>query len=142
MLAAFGIVHPSVTKAFDLSGPVAAVELYLDALPAKRGTGFMRPAYTPPALQAVTRDFAFTVPAELAADALIRAIRGSDKASIAAARIFDVFERANDQGGGDKSMAVEVSLQPGDKAFVDAELKAIADKVIAAAAKLGATLRT
>ena len=30
-------------------------------------TGFMRPAYTPPALQAVTRDFAFLVPAGLAA---------------------------------------------------------------------------
>ena len=37
-------------------------------------------------------------------------------------------------------MAVEVTLQPGDKSFTDAELKAIADKVVAAAAKLGAML--
>ena len=137
VLAAFGIIHPIVARAFDLNGPIAAVELYLDAIPAKRGSGFMRPAYAPPALQPVTRDFAFTVPADLAADALTRAIRGSDKASIVAARVFDVFQRE-----GEKSVAVEVTLQPGDKAFVEAELKAIADRVVAAAAKLGATLRT
>ena len=137
VLAAFGMVHPSVLKAFDLSGPVAAVELYLDALPARKASGFMRPAYTPPALQAVRRDFAFTVPADLAAGDLVRAIRGADKASITGVRVFDVFQR-----DADKSMAVEVVLQPGEKAFVDAELKAIADKVVAAAAKLGATLRS
>ena len=137
VLAAFGIVHPTVAKAFDLTGPVAAVELYLDAIPAKKAAGFMRAAYAPPAQQAVTRDFAFTVPAELAAGDLVRAIRGADKAAITAARLFDVFAR-----DGDKSMAVEVTLQPGEKAFVDAELKAIADKVVAAAAKLGATLRS
>ncbi|MGL4313701.1 MAG: phenylalanine--tRNA ligase subunit beta, partial [Sphingomonas sp.] len=53
VLAAFGLLHPLTLKAFDLDGPVAAVELYLDALPAKReAKGFMRAAYTPPALQA------------------------------------------------------------------------------------------
>src|SRR5690606_818710 len=36
VLAAFGMVHPSTLKAFDLDGDVAAVELYLDAIPAKR----------------------------------------------------------------------------------------------------------
>ena len=40
-----------------------------------------------------------------------------------------------------KSLAVEVTLQPADKSYVDEELKAIADKVVAAAAKLGAELR-
>jgi phenylalanyl-tRNA synthetase beta chain len=96
----------------------------------------MRPAYAPPALQAVRRDFAFTVPTDLAADALTRAVKGADKAAIVGARVFDLFER-----DGVRSMAVEVVLQPGDKSFTDADLKAIADKVIAAAGKLGATLR-
>ena len=40
-----------------------------------------------------------------------------------------------------ESMAIEVTLQPGEKSFTDAELKAVADKVVAAAAKLGASLR-
>ncbi len=136
ILARFGMLHPALLKAFDLDGAVAGVELYLDALPAKRGTGFMRPAYAPPALQPVRRDFAFLVPPTLIADSLIRAIRGADKAAIVAARVFDVFER-----DGEKSVAVEVVLQPGDKSFTDADLKAIADKVVTAAAKQGASLR-
>jgi phenylalanyl-tRNA synthetase beta chain len=136
VLAAFGMVHPSTAKAFDLDGPVAAVELYLDAIPGKRGSGFMRPAYAPPALQAVKRDFAFTVPAGLTADALTRAVRGADKARITAARVFDLFERDEV-----RSMAIEITLQPADKSFTDADLKAVADAVVAAAAKLGASLR-
>jgi len=140
VLAAFGMVHPSVLKAFDLDGEIAAVELYLDALPAKRGSGFMRPAYTPPALQAVTRDFAFLVPVELAAGDLVRTIRGADKGLIVDARLFDIFTGTGVPEG-QKSLAVEVTLQPGEKSFTDAELKAVADKVVAAAAKVGASLR-
>ncbi|MBW6527414.1 phenylalanine--tRNA ligase subunit beta [Sphingomonas sp. RHCKR7] len=140
VLAAFGAVHPAVSRAFDLSGPVAAVELYLDSLPARRGAGFMRPAYAPPALQPVRRDFAFLAPAALAAEALARAARGADKAAIVRARVFDVFTGAGVPEG-QKSVALEVVLQPGEKSFTDAELKAIADKVVAAAGKLGASLR-
>jgi len=136
VLSTFGMLHPETLAAFDLDGPVAAVELYLDAIPAKRANGLMRAAYTPPALQPVRRDFAFTVPADLAADALTRAVKGADKVAIAAARVFDVFER-----DGIKSMAIEVMLQPGDKSFTDADLKGIADKIVAAATKLGAILR-
>ena len=42
---------------------------------------------------------------------------------------------------GHKSLAVEVTLQPGQKSFTDEELKAISDRIVAAAAKLGARLR-
>lgn len=140
VLAAYGVLHPTLAKAFDLTGPVVAGELYLDAIPVKRQTGFMRPRYAPPALQAVTRDFAFLVPADLEADALVRAVRGADKANIIAARLFDLFVG---QGvpEGQKSLAVEVTLQPGDKSYDEAALKAISDAVVKAAAKLGATLR-
>jgi phenylalanyl-tRNA synthetase beta chain len=140
VLAAFGMVHPLTLRAFDLDGPVAAVELYLDALPAKRSSGFARAAYAPPALQAVRRDFAFLVPEALTAEALVRAVKGADKASIVAARLFDVFTGAGVEPG-HKSLGVEVTLQPGEKSFAEADLKAIADKVVGAAAKLGASLR-
>ncbi len=140
VLAKFGMLHPSLLKAFDLDGAVAAVELYLDALPARRASGFMRPAFTPPALQSVRRDFAFLVPAEVTADALVRAVRSADKAAITAARVFDVFTGTGVEEG-KKSVAVEVILQPTDKSFTDETLKAIADKVVAAAAKQGASLR-
>ena len=136
VLAAFGIVHPSTADTFDLDSPVAAVELYFDAVPAKRQTGLARSPYAPPALQAVRRDFAFVVPEGLAADALVRAVRGADKAAIVAARVFDVFAKE-----GETSIAVEVTLQPTTASFTDEQLKGVADRIVAAAAKLGATLR-
>ncbi len=140
VLAAFGLVHPSVLKAFDLDGSVAAVELYLEALPAKRDAGLMRPGFAPPALQPVTRDFAFLAPADLPAETLVRAVRGADKAAIVAARVFDLFVGPG-AAEGHKSIGIELVLQPAEKSFTDAELKAIADKVIAAAARQGASLR-
>jgi len=136
VLAAFGELHPRVAKALDAPAGTVAAELYLDAIPAPRASERARAAFTPPALQAVHRDFAFIVPADLAADALVRAVRGADKASISGARLFDRFE-----GEHGVSLAVEVTLQPGDKSFTDAEIAAVSAKVVAAAAKLGATLR-
>jgi phenylalanyl-tRNA synthetase beta chain len=140
ILASFGALHPATAKAFDLDGAVVAAEIYLDAIPTKRGSGFMRSAYTPPALQAVTRDFAFLVPANLPSHDLVRAVKGADKENIVAARLFDLFEGAGVPDG-QKSLAVEVTLQPGEKSYAEADLKAIADRVIAAAAKIGASLR-
>ncbi len=137
VLARFGMLHPALLKQFDVSLPVAAVELFLDAIPAKKAAGFARTAYAPPALQAVTRDFAFVVDAGLAAGDLVRVIKGADKANIVAARLFDRFELPD----GKLSLAVEVTLQPGEKSYDEAELKAIAERVTAAAAKLGAVLR-
>jgi phenylalanyl-tRNA synthetase beta chain len=116
-------------------------ELFLDAIPAKRGgAGHMRSAYAPPPLQAVTRDFAFIVPDTLAGDRLLRAVKGADKVAIAEARIFDVFT-GESVGAGLKSVAIEVVLQPVEKSFDEAALKEISEKIVAAAAKLDATLR-
>jgi phenylalanyl-tRNA synthetase beta chain len=141
VLARFGMLHPATLKAFDLDGPVAAVELFLDAIPAKKGANtFARPSFAPPALQSVTRDFAFVVPAALPAEDLLKVVRGSDKANIVAARVFDVFTGGN-LPEGTKSLAIEVTLQPREASYKDADLKAIADAVIAAAAKVGAELR-
>ena len=140
ILARFGALHPATLKAFDMDGPAMAAEIFLDAIPEARNASFARPVYSPPALQAVTRDFAFLVPADLAAGDLVKAVRGADKQAIVDARVFDVFAGAGVPEG-KKSVAVEVTLQPGDKTFTDADLKAISDKIVASAAKQGAELR-
>ena len=145
VLAAFGALHPTTAKAFDLDSTFVAAEIYLDAIPGKRGAkkpgdGFMRTPYTPPALQTVKRDFAFLVDAGLPAGDLLRSVKGADKANIVDARVFDDFRGAGVPEG-KKSLAIEVTLQPGEKSYVDEELKAIADKIVAAAAKQGAELR-
>lgn len=141
VLARFGMLHPATLKQFDIGVPVAAVELFLEAIPGKRGAAtFARSAYAPPALQSVTRDFAFLVNAALPAGDLVRTVKGADKANIVAVRLFDDFRGAGVPEG-QKSLAVEVTLQPGDKSYTEADLKAIAERVTAAAAKLGAVLR-
>jgi phenylalanyl-tRNA synthetase beta chain len=130
-----------VLKQFDIAVPVAACELFLSAIPARRAaTGFARPRYAPPALQAVTRDFAFLVPEALPAGDLLRAVKGADKANIAAARLFDEFRGAGVPEGR-KSLAIELTLQPSEKSYTEADLTGIADRVTAAVAKLGGVLR-
>lgn len=141
VLARFGMLHPSTAKQFDLSGPVAVAELFLDRIPARKSAGgFARSVFVPPALQAVVRDFAFLVPANLAAGDLVRTVKGADKTNIVAARLFDDF-RGTGVPEGSKSLAIEVTLQPIEKSYDEAVLKDIADKIVAAAAKLGAELR-
>ena len=140
ILAAFGTLHPATAKAFDLDGAVIAAEIYLDAIPVKKSAGFMRAPFTPPALQAVTRDFAFLYPADKPAGDLVRAIKGCDKDNIVAVRLFDRFAGAGVPDG-QLSLAVEVTLQPAEKSYSDEELKAISDRVVAAAGKFGAVLR-
>jgi phenylalanyl-tRNA synthetase beta chain len=136
ILASFGEIHPALAKALDAPEGVVAAEIYLDAIPAPRGSGRARPQFEPPALQPVSRDFAFLVPAELPADTLARAIRGSDKAAITGVRLFDRFEAPEGL-----SLAFEVALQPGDKSFTEEELAAISKRIVAAAEKAGAKLR-
>ncbi|HKT14732.1 MAG TPA: phenylalanine--tRNA ligase subunit beta [Allosphingosinicella sp.] len=140
VLAEYGELHPQMLKAFDLDGTVVAAEVYLDAIPQRRAAGHMRSAFAPPALQPVKRDFAFIVPAQTAADALLRAVQGAERQAIVDASLFDMFE-GRGVPEGHKSLAVEVTLQPGEKSFTDEQLQAISDRIVAAAAKLGAQLR-
>ena len=136
IVAAFGELHPGLARTIDAPAGAVAAEIYLDAIPVPRSAGRARPAYSPPALQAVTRDFAFLVPAGLSADNLLRAIRGADKAAITAVRPFDRFEAADGL-----SLAFEVTLQPLEKSFTEEQIAEISQRIVAAAEKLGARLR-
>jgi phenylalanyl-tRNA synthetase beta chain len=140
VLAEYGLLHPSLAKQFGLGGTIVAAEIFLDALPGKRRAGFMRAPYAPPALQAVKRDFAFMVPETLDADAMVRAVKSADKKAIVDARLFDLFVGTG-VAEGKKSLAIEITLQPGDKSFTDEELGAISAAVVKAAEKLGGVLR-
>jgi phenylalanyl-tRNA synthetase beta chain len=136
IVAAFGELHPSLAKSLDSPAGAMAAEIYFDAIPASRATGHTRSQFTPPPLQAITRDFAFIVPSELTADSLLRSIRGADKVLITDARLFDRFETADGL-----SLAFEVTLQPVEKSFTDEQIGEVSQRIVAAAAKLGARLR-
>jgi phenylalanyl-tRNA synthetase beta chain len=137
IVASFGELHPGLQRSIAAPPGAVAAEIYLDAIPAPRSSGRARSAYAPPALQAVSRDFAFIVPAELPADTLLRALRGADKAAIVGVRLFDRFV-----AGEGLSLAFEVTLQPTEKSFTDEQIGEISKRIVAAAEKLGARLRT
>jgi phenylalanyl-tRNA synthetase beta chain len=137
VVAAFGELHPRLQKSLDAPAGAVAGEIYLDAIPTGRPAARARAAYAPPILQPVTRDFAFIVPADLAADKLLRAIRGADKGAITSVRLFDRFETAEAL-----SLAFEVTLQPLETSFTDEQIGEISKAIVAAAEKLGARLRS
>lgn len=142
VLAEFGEIHPRALKALDVDGRVLGFEVFLQAIPAARRKALKaRPALKLPELNPVRRDFAFLAPADLASDALIRAVKGADKALIADAILFDVYAGAGVPEGR-VSLAIEVTLQPEDKTLTDAEIEAVSGKIVAAAEKIGARLRS
>jgi len=137
IIAAFGELHPGLQKSLDAPAGSVGAEIYLDVIPPSRSGGRARAAYSPRALQAVTRDFAFIVPAEVSAENLLRAMRGADKAAISNARLFDRFETPEGL-----SLAFEVTLQPSEKSFTEEQIGEISKRIVAAAEKLGGRLRS
>ena len=142
VIATFGELHPGFLKQLRVDGPVVAIELALDALPAAKA----RPTKTRPVLDKadqtpVRRDFAFVVEEKVAAADITRAASKADPKLITAARIFDVYRGAG-IGEGRKSVAIEVTLQPRGSAMKDEEIEAISQSIVKAVTKAtGASLR-
>ncbi len=142
VLGAFGEVHPGLAQSFGMDGPLVAFEVMLDAIPAaRRKARRSRAIYDVPDLQPVRRDFAFVVDETIEAQALVRAAAGVDRVLIEHVRVFDVFTGAS-IGGGKKSIAIEVTLQPRQATMTDAAIEAICAKIITAVEKAtGGALR-
>ncbi|MCC5982962.1 MAG: phenylalanine--tRNA ligase subunit beta [Rhodobacteraceae bacterium] len=144
-LAVFGEVHPKVLRALDVKGPAMAFSVWLENPPQPRKRVIARPALAASDLQAVERDFAFVLDARVAAADVVNAAAGADKALIAQVAVFDEFTgpKAEAQmGEGRKSLAITVRLQPRDRTLTEAEIDAVAAKVVDKVAKAtGGTLR-
>ncbi len=143
VLAYFGELHPRVTAAFDLKGAVAGFEIFLDAIPEPKGKPTKARAKQDASdLMAVERDFAFIVEAGVAAEAVVKAARAVDRVLIAAVDVFDVYE-GKGVPDGRKSLAIAVRLQPKEKTLTDAEIDAVAQKIVNAVTKAtGGILRS
>jgi phenylalanyl-tRNA synthetase beta chain len=143
IVAEFGELHPSVVRQLDAQGPLYGFELTLEAVPEpKKKAVKTKPALALSALMPLSRDFAFVVPSATPAGELVRPILGADKQLIAEARVFDVYEGPGVPEGS-KSIAVEVTVQPGDKTLTDAEIEALSARIVTAAEKaVGAKLRS
>jgi phenylalanyl-tRNA synthetase beta chain len=141
LLGAFGELHPDILAAFGLRAPVAAFEVFLDAVPAPRAAG-ARPPLSLSVFQPIERDFAFIVDRELPAEALLRAARGVDRKLVAELRLFDVYE-GDGLPPGKKSLGLTLVLQPQDATLTEAAIDAVAQRLVAQVEKAtGATLRS
>ena len=139
LLARFGEIHPKVLAALDLAGPAVAFEIFLDAVPEPKRRRRGMPDL--PAFQPVRRDFAFLVDEGVAAEALLRAARAADKQLIADVALFDRYA-GEKLPQGKVSLAIQVTLQPREATLTDAQIEAVADRIVAAVVKAtGATLR-
>ncbi|KAF2991306.1 phenylalanine--tRNA ligase subunit beta [Methylocystis sp. MJC1] len=138
----FGELHPRALKALDVEGPIAAFEIILDVLPAPKAKPTkIKPKLDLSDLQPLSRDFAFIVDRSAPAGNLVKAVAGSDKTLITDVSVFDVYEGVGVPEG-KKSVGVAVTLQPREKTLTDAEIEAVAQKIVAEASKkTGATLR-
>jgi phenylalanyl-tRNA synthetase beta chain len=143
VLAHFGEIHPAVLQAFDLAGPVAAFEAFLDAVPpakARKGDT-ARPLLKLSPFQPVARDFAFVVDEAVPAERVLRAARSADKQLVAEVALFDVY-RGPGVPEGRKSLALTAILQPTEATLTEAEIEAVAKRIVAAVEKqTGGTLR-
>ncbi len=142
VIAEFGALHPRILKALDADGPMLAFEIVLDSVPEPRGKGGKaRGPANLANLMPLTRDFAFLVADGTASGDLVRAVTAADKALIAEVRVFDLY-RGPGVPEGKASMALEVVIQPREATLTEAEIDALSAKIVAAAEKAGATLRT
>lgn len=141
-LAYFGEIHPRVLKAMDVGGPIYGFETFLDAIPdSKKKATKTRSALDISDLLPLTRDFAFIVDNDVAAEALLKAVRGADKKLIAAVSLFDVYQ-GKGVPDGKKSLALEVLIQPRDKTLTDQEIEALSTRIVAQVEKAtGGALR-
>jgi phenylalanyl-tRNA synthetase beta chain len=76
-------------------------------------------------LQPLRRDFSFIVDNEVSAQTIIEAAKNSNNSLIKNVKIFDQF--LNEEN---KSIAIEITIQPTDHTLTDHELEEISLKVI------------
>ena len=142
ILAEFGELHPGMLKALGIDGRVIGFEVVLDAIPQpKKQVLKARAPLQRSELMPVRRDFAFLMDDTVAAQDVIRAAKGADKALVTDVQVFDLY-RGKGVPEGKVSMAFEVTLQPTDKTLTDKEIEAVAASIVAAVEKAtGGALR-
>jgi phenylalanyl-tRNA synthetase beta chain len=139
VLARFGQLHPQLCRSLDLPEETVGFEIVLDAVPEPKRRRKAAPELPP--FQPIRRDFAFLLDAAVPAEKLLRAAQGAERGLIAEVTLFDRYA-GEKLPEGKVSLAIEVTLQPRERTLTDAEIEAVAQKIVAAVAKAtGGVLR-
>jgi phenylalanyl-tRNA synthetase beta chain len=143
ILGHFGELHPRAIAALMAEGPLVGFEVILEKIPEPK----VRQTRTKPLLelsqfQPIERDFAFVVDSTVKAADIVRAAQNADRKLIADIVVFDVYEGKGIEPG-KKSIAIAVTIQPLEKTLTDAEIDALAGKIVAEVTKrTGGSLRS
>ncbi len=129
VLGVFGEIHPKVLAEMDVKGPAVGFTLWPAEIPFPKSATSTRAALNLRDLQAVERDFAFVVDAQVEALTLVNAAAGADKALIDEVRVFDEFIGGS-LGEDKKSLAITVRMQPVDKTLTEKDIEAVGAKII------------
>ena len=138
LIGVVGEIHPDVLDAYGVTERVAVLEVNLSVLLGSEP----KVAQWKPTSKYPSSDFdlAFTVPADVTAEKIEKALRQAAGSLLVSIELFDVYRA--DGGGDSRSLAYRLRLQAADRTLTDADVAGVRDKCIAAAAKLSASLRT
>jgi phenylalanyl-tRNA synthetase beta chain len=142
VLGYFGELHPRALEALDAEAPLVAFEVILERVPEPKAKATRAKAVLELSpFQPVERDFAFVVERAVKAADLVRAAQSADRKLIASVGVFDLYEGKGIEPG-KKSIAIAVTIQPREKTMTDAEIEALAAKIVAEVGKrTGGVLR-
>ena len=124
ILASFGELHPKIIKTKDFKIAVA-FEIYIDAINKQKIKSNLKIAPEISNLQPLKRDFSFVVSSDTEAQTIINAAKQSDQSFIKDVKIFDQF-----LGENEKSIAIEVIIQPKEVTLTDEQIESISKKII------------
>ena len=138
LVGSIGEIDPTVLARYGISGRVACVELNMSVILADEPKT--------QSAQAVSKfpssdfDLAFAVPTSVASGVLSKALRQAGGALVVEMAMFDVY-RGPGVAADSRSLAYRFRLQAADRTLTDIEVAEVRSKCIAAATKLGSTLR-
>ena len=124
ILANFGELHPRIIKGRDFKTAVA-FEIFIDLISNHKFKKEDNRAPNISNLQPLKRDFSFTVSNDIDSQIIINAAKKSDQNFIKNVNIFDQF-----LGDSEKSIAIEVTIQPKESTLTDEQIENISKKII------------
>ena len=138
----FGELHPRVLETLAAEGPLVVFEALLERVPEPKARATRaRPPLALSPFQPVQRDFAFLVDRAVKAGDIVRAAQNAERRLITGVTVFDVYEGSGIEPG-KKSIAIAVTLQPRERTLTEAEIDAVAARIIdEVGRRTGAVLR-
>ena len=134
-----GELHPLVLRAWELTDPVTAFELDMDALVAVT-EGRIAAYRDVTSFPAVLQDIAVVVSEDVSAAEIEKAVRAGGGELLTATRVFDLYH-GEQVGEGKKSLAMRLEFRAADRTLTDEEVADLRKAIEAKLGEIGGSLR-